>query len=220
MQVAPIKPTLKAPGTKRSQLKYHRLPSNVAFNFNLRRYTVDAVIYCGDAPPPLPPGFRHPTAADAAVAATAAADATAAAAAADAAPAVNTAAAAAAASSSAAAAAAAAASSSAAATAAATAASPSAAAATVATAAADGDASAADKQPPPPPPPPPLPKPYLHVPMRSVKVARNDVAAGLPRALAFIAATRASAGPGARVLVACSDGRALQSYNRRFSSVA
>jgi hypothetical protein len=38
VQIDPINPTLKAPGTKRSKLKYHKLPSSFAFNFNLRRY--------------------------------------------------------------------------------------------------------------------------------------------------------------------------------------
>jgi len=40
VQVDPIKPILKPPGTKRLKLKYDKLLSNVAFNFNLRRYTV------------------------------------------------------------------------------------------------------------------------------------------------------------------------------------
>ena len=39
MQVDPIKPTLKAPGTKRLRLKCDKLLSHFAFNFNLRRYT-------------------------------------------------------------------------------------------------------------------------------------------------------------------------------------
>ena len=38
MQVDPIKPTLKAPGTKRLKLKYDGLLSSFAFKFNLRRY--------------------------------------------------------------------------------------------------------------------------------------------------------------------------------------
>ena len=38
MQVDPIKHTLKAPGTKRLQLKYDKPLSFFAFNFNLRRY--------------------------------------------------------------------------------------------------------------------------------------------------------------------------------------
>ena len=37
MQVAPIKPTLKAPGTKRLKLKYDKLLSSFAFKFSLRR---------------------------------------------------------------------------------------------------------------------------------------------------------------------------------------
>ena len=39
MQVDPIKPTLKAPGTKHLKLEYDELPSTVAFKLNLRRYT-------------------------------------------------------------------------------------------------------------------------------------------------------------------------------------
>ena len=38
VQVDPIKPTLKAPGTKRSKLKYDEALLNFAFNFNMRRY--------------------------------------------------------------------------------------------------------------------------------------------------------------------------------------
>ena len=38
MQVGPIKPEWKVPGTKRLNLKYDELPSNIAFKFNLRRY--------------------------------------------------------------------------------------------------------------------------------------------------------------------------------------
>jgi hypothetical protein len=40
VQVIPIKPTLKAPGTKRSKLQYDELLSSFAFNFNLRRYSL------------------------------------------------------------------------------------------------------------------------------------------------------------------------------------
>jgi hypothetical protein len=39
VQVAPIKPTLKAPGTKRLKLKCDEPLSNFVFNFNLRRYS-------------------------------------------------------------------------------------------------------------------------------------------------------------------------------------
>jgi len=39
VQVDPIKPTLKAPRTKRLKRKYDELVSNVSFKFNLRRYT-------------------------------------------------------------------------------------------------------------------------------------------------------------------------------------
>jgi len=40
VQVDPIKPTLKAPGTKRLKVKCDESLSNFAFNFNLRRYSV------------------------------------------------------------------------------------------------------------------------------------------------------------------------------------
>ena len=40
VQVDPIKPTLKAPGTKRLELNYDGPLSNFAFNFNLRRYNL------------------------------------------------------------------------------------------------------------------------------------------------------------------------------------
>jgi lipoate-protein ligase A len=43
VQVDPIKPTLKAPGTKRLKLKYDDPLSNFAFKFNLRRYTMEWV---------------------------------------------------------------------------------------------------------------------------------------------------------------------------------
>jgi len=39
VQVAPIKPTLKAPGTQRLKLEFDDLLSTSAFKFNLRRYT-------------------------------------------------------------------------------------------------------------------------------------------------------------------------------------
>ena len=39
MQVDPIKPTLKAPGTKRLKLEYYEMLSRFAFEFNLRRCT-------------------------------------------------------------------------------------------------------------------------------------------------------------------------------------
>ena len=39
VQADPIKPTLKAPGAKRLKLKYDEPLSNVAFTFNMRRYT-------------------------------------------------------------------------------------------------------------------------------------------------------------------------------------
>jgi hypothetical protein len=39
VQVEPMKPMLKAPGTERLKLKYDNLVSRFAFKFNLRRYT-------------------------------------------------------------------------------------------------------------------------------------------------------------------------------------
>ena len=47
MQVDPIKPTLKAPGSKLLKLKYDELLSSFAFNFNLRRYTMDYTQFMG-----------------------------------------------------------------------------------------------------------------------------------------------------------------------------
>ena len=40
VQVDAMKPTLKAPGTKRLKLYYDEPPSNSAFKFNLHRYSV------------------------------------------------------------------------------------------------------------------------------------------------------------------------------------
>jgi len=40
----PIKPTLQAPGTNDLKLKYDEPVSNVAFKFNLRRYTVERTV--------------------------------------------------------------------------------------------------------------------------------------------------------------------------------
>jgi hypothetical protein len=39
VQVDPINPTVKPPGTKRLKLQYHDPPSNFAFKFHLGRYT-------------------------------------------------------------------------------------------------------------------------------------------------------------------------------------
>ena len=41
MQVDPVKPKLKAPGTKRLKLDHDTMLSNFAFNSSLRRYAVD-----------------------------------------------------------------------------------------------------------------------------------------------------------------------------------
>jgi (p)ppGpp synthase/HD superfamily hydrolase len=48
VQVDPIKPTLKAPGTKRFKLEYVELLSSFAFNVKLRRYTKEEVECCFD----------------------------------------------------------------------------------------------------------------------------------------------------------------------------
>jgi hypothetical protein len=39
VQIDPIKPTLKAPGTKRLKLEHGEAPSHFGFKINLRRYT-------------------------------------------------------------------------------------------------------------------------------------------------------------------------------------
>ena len=52
MQDNPIKPTLKAPGTKRLKLKYDELLSTFAFKFNLRRYNMDAGLSSTPVPTP------------------------------------------------------------------------------------------------------------------------------------------------------------------------
>jgi hypothetical protein len=43
VQLDPIKPKLKPPGTKRLKLEYDGLLSNFAFNCNLRRYNMGPV---------------------------------------------------------------------------------------------------------------------------------------------------------------------------------
>jgi hypothetical protein len=43
VQVDPMKPVLKPPGIKRLKLEYDKLVSDFAFNFNLRRYIMDAL---------------------------------------------------------------------------------------------------------------------------------------------------------------------------------
>jgi hypothetical protein len=43
VEVDPIKPTLKAPGTKCLKLNYDGLLSSFAFKFNLRRYITESV---------------------------------------------------------------------------------------------------------------------------------------------------------------------------------
>jgi len=46
VQVDPIEPTLKAPGTKRLKLTNYTLLSSFAFNFHLRRYTLRTSSTC------------------------------------------------------------------------------------------------------------------------------------------------------------------------------
>ena len=52
VQVDPIKPMLKLPGTKRLKLEYGKLLSEFAFNFNLRCYTPAARCCTTHSPPP------------------------------------------------------------------------------------------------------------------------------------------------------------------------
>jgi hypothetical protein len=47
VQVDPIKPTLKAPGTVRLKLKYDEPLTKFAFNFNLRRYIQEVLEAAG-----------------------------------------------------------------------------------------------------------------------------------------------------------------------------
>jgi len=42
VQVDPVKPTVKAPGTKRLQVEYDELLSSLAFKFKWRRYNAAA----------------------------------------------------------------------------------------------------------------------------------------------------------------------------------
>ena len=50
VQVDPMKPMLKAPGTKRLYLKYDKLVSTFAFKFNLRRYTASPFLSSSSLP--------------------------------------------------------------------------------------------------------------------------------------------------------------------------
>jgi hypothetical protein len=52
VQVDPMDPVFKAPGTKRLKLKYNELLSKFAFKFNLRRYLETGVV-------PLEPRKKH-----------------------------------------------------------------------------------------------------------------------------------------------------------------
>jgi len=58
VQVDPIKPMLKPPGTKRLKPKYDEPLSSLTFNFNLRRYSKaldlsdDDLIFVNLKPPP------------------------------------------------------------------------------------------------------------------------------------------------------------------------
>jgi len=57
VQVDPIKPMLKAPGTKRLKRKCDEPPSNFAFKFNLRRYNKGIEVICV-IDPRMPPKAR------------------------------------------------------------------------------------------------------------------------------------------------------------------
>ena len=64
VQVDPMKPTLKPPGSKRLKLEHEKQLSNFAFTFNLRRYTkvrLTVVIDCGQSGmgATTPTGDRH-----------------------------------------------------------------------------------------------------------------------------------------------------------------
>jgi hypothetical protein len=43
VQIGPMKPTLKAPGSRRLKLEYNEVPSNFAFKSNLRCYDKEVV---------------------------------------------------------------------------------------------------------------------------------------------------------------------------------
>ena len=61
MQVDPVKPKLKAPGTKRLKPKFDRSLLNFAFKFNLRRYSeVVTKVEPEAAAPPEVPRSRAP----------------------------------------------------------------------------------------------------------------------------------------------------------------
>jgi hypothetical protein len=64
VQVDPIKPKLKPPGTKRLKLKCDILLSNSAFKVNLRRYIVVALPLSRSAFLPVPPVHAAAAAAD------------------------------------------------------------------------------------------------------------------------------------------------------------
>ena len=55
MQVDPIKPTLKAPGTQLLELQYDELLSCFAFNLNLRRYIKDPITHMQVEDPAISP---------------------------------------------------------------------------------------------------------------------------------------------------------------------
>jgi len=57
VQVDPIKPTFKAPGTERLKLKYEELLSSFGFEFNLRRYSLVAAVPA--LPPSVAPRLRQ-----------------------------------------------------------------------------------------------------------------------------------------------------------------
>ena len=70
VQVDPIKPTLKAPGTQRLKPYYGEPPSNFAFKFNLRHYNEGEEEEEEEKPAP-PPSKSHKKKAAAAAAAAA-----------------------------------------------------------------------------------------------------------------------------------------------------
>jgi hypothetical protein len=61
VQLDPIKPNLKPPGTKRLKLNHMNLLSSFAFNFNLRRYILASCIRSSGSTAPCPTPCPLPT---------------------------------------------------------------------------------------------------------------------------------------------------------------
>ena len=61
VQVDPIKPTLKVPGTERLKLKYHETLSTFAFKFSLRRCPLEHSVQGSAAATPESPRGQLPS---------------------------------------------------------------------------------------------------------------------------------------------------------------